>query len=324
MLTQRNLPVHPFIVIAIEGEAMIATVRAVSRGFRRSGAVALAAVGALLAVAAAPAIAQPAGAEYVALGDSFAAGPTVLPQDGYHPDPCLQSGVDYAHLVAKDLDIAAFSDVTCSGATSANILTTAQAAYLPGGPSVPPQIEAVARSTALVTLTIGANDLGLAQFATRCVNLLPPPLGTSCRAIETAGGVDKGAELVDAEAPRLAAVLDAVHQRAPHARILITSYADYFGADGCFPRQPFWPQDAAYLQGLVDRLGRVTEAVAARHHAEYVDFIGPGAGHDGCHPAANWVNLIVPGRTGGAMPLHPTLLGEQNFARIVVAHLRRR
>lgn len=303
---------------------MSATVRAVSRGLRRSGTAALGALLALSTVSGAPAVADtasPAGPEYVALGDSFAAGPTLLPQDGYHTDPCLQSGVDYAHLVARELGITALRDVTCSGATSANVLTTPQPADLPGGTSVPTQIDAVSRSTALVTISVGANDIDLAQFATRCVNLMPPPLGTSCAATETAGGVDKGAELVDAEAPRLAAVLDAVHLRAPQARILITSYADYFGAEGCFPRQPFWPQDAAYLQGLVDRLGQVTEAVAADHHAEYVDFIGPGAGHDGCQATGNWVNLLVPGHTGGAMPLHPTVLGEQNFARIIVEHL---
>ncbi|MEY9846441.1 SGNH/GDSL hydrolase family protein [Streptacidiphilus sp. MAP5-3] len=306
---------------------MSATDRAVSRGFRRSGTALL---GALLAVSATPAtpatqaaaVAAPAaGVEYIALGDSFAAGPTLMPQDGYHPDPCLQSDVDYPHLLARDLGITAFRDVTCSGATSANVLTTPQTADLPGGSGVPLQIGAVSPSTALVTLTIGANDIDLAQFAAGCVNLMPPPLGTSCKATETAGGVDKGAALVAAEAPRLAAVLDAVHQRAPQARILITSYADYFGAAGCFPRQPFWPQDAAYLQGLVDQLGRVTEAVAAQHHAQYVDFIGPGAGHDGCRPTSNWVNLIVPGHTGGTIPMHPTLLGEQNFARIIVEHL---
>jgi lysophospholipase L1-like esterase len=272
---------------------------------------------------AAPAQAASAGlplnTEYVALGDSFAAGPLILPQEQL--DPCFRSSVDYAHLVAQALDAKTFRDVTCSSATTANVLDTPQPAVLPVDPAVPPQLDAVSANTTLVTLSIGANDIGLAQSALSCFNLLPQPLGTSCQATLTAGGVDRGRQLVDSVAPKIAATLDAVHAKAPHARILITSYGDYIQHDGCYPIQPVWPQDANYLQGLVDHLGEVTEAAAAAHHAEYVDFIAPGAGHDGCQLTQNWVNVVVPGTTLGVVPLHPTALGERNFARIIVAQL---
>jgi lysophospholipase L1-like esterase len=292
-----------------------------SRRLRRLLAVPL--LPAALLIAAAPAQAgpseRPINAEYVALGDSFAAGPLILPQEQL--DPCLRSSVDYAHLVAQALDVGTFRDVTCSGATTANILDTPQPADLPWDPAVPPQIGAVSADTTLVTLSIGANDIGLAGMALGCFNVLPQPLGTSCQATETAGGVDRGAKLVDSVAPKIAATLDAVHAKAPHARILITSYGNYIQHDGCYPVQPVWPQDANYIQGLVDRLGHVTAGVASEHHATYVDFIGPGAGHDGCQLTQNWVNVLVPGTTLGVVPLHPTALGERNFARILVARL---
>jgi lysophospholipase L1-like esterase len=287
---------------------------------RRRGLAVVAALGALLAASPA-ASAAPLNTEYVALGDSFAAGPLLLPQDGYHLDPCLQSSVDYAHLVAKALNATTFRDVTCSSATTDNILTTPQKPYLPTSPSVPPQIGAVSPTTTLVTISIGANDIGLASLALTCLNLLPEPNGTSCKDTETAGGIDRGAQAVASEGPRLAAVLDAVHQQAPHARVVITSYANYIRPGGCYPVQPVWARDGDYVQGLINQLGEVTKAVAAQHDAEYVDFIAPGVGHDGCDLTQNWVNIVLPGTTLGVVPLHPTWLGERNFARILVEHL---
>lgn len=257
--------------------------------------------------------------EYVALGDSFAAGPLILPQEEL--DPCFRSTVDYAHVLARSLGVKTFRDVTCSGATTANILDTPQKAILPGLPAKPPQLDALTSRTTLVTVTIGANDIGLAGIALSCFNALPPPIGTSCKATQTAGGVDRGARAVDSVAGRLGDTLDAIHDRSPDARVIITSYARYLPYNGCYPEQPVWPEDANYIQGLVNRLGDVTARVADDHDAEYVDFIGPGAGHDGCNLTANWANILVPGTTLGIVPIHPTALGERNFARILSHHL---
>lgn len=201
-------------------------------------------------------------------------------------DPCLRSGVDYAHLVAQALDVTTFRDVTCSSAETDNILTTPTTGLLPAD-TQPPQIDAVTSRTSLVTITIGGNDAGLVGIAYGCLNLLPPPIGQSCAAQDTAGGVDIGAQDVDAVGPKLATVLDAVHHKVPHASILITSYTDYVQHDGCYPLQPFLPEDANYLQGLVDRLGALTQRIAKQHHATYVDLITPAQGHDGCQLTQN-------------------------------------
>jgi lysophospholipase L1-like esterase len=257
--------------------------------------------------------------EYVALGDSFAAGPLIPPQNQL--DPCLRSTVNYPHKLAEALRVKTFRDVTCSSAETKHILTTPQPTYLPGQPARPIQLDAVSETTTLVTVTIGANDIGLAGTALTCLNVAPEPLGVSCKDRLTRGGVDRGREAVDAVAPRLADTLDAIHRKAPHARIVITSYANYIRPGGCYPLQPIWARDATYMQGLVNRLGEVTARVAEDHDAEYVDFIEPGRGHDGCDLTRNWVTAVVPGTTLGLVPLHPTALGEANFARILAAHL---
>ncbi|WP_067814251.1 SGNH/GDSL hydrolase family protein [Nocardia inohanensis] len=256
--------------------------------------------------------------EYVALGDSFAAGPGISPTVAH--EPCYRSGVNYPQLVATQLGVKKFRDVTCSGARTENIVTTPQSGKSPEK-TVPVQLDAVTPDTTLVTLTIGGNDAELIGTANQCVNRQPEPDGVSCRDRLTADGVDRGAQAVDAVGPKLAAVLDAIHAKAPRARIVTTSYGLYTRDGGC-ASQPVWPRDATYLQDLVDRLATLTRTVAAEHHAEFVDLIGPGAGHDGCEKVDNWVNGIVPLRPqDGVVPLHPTALGEANFARLIVAQL---
>lgn len=261
--------------------------------------------------------AAPLNSEYVALGDSFAAGPLILPQVAL--DPCFRSGNDYAHLVAAALHVRKFTDVTCSGATTDN-MTSPQSASLPWDPAAPPQFDALTPSTTLVTVTIGANDAGLVGLAEGCLNLLPQPLGNSCEATDTAGGVDKGRQAVDGAIPKVAATLDAIHQRSPLAKVIVTSYGDYAPPGGCYPVQPIWSQDSDYLQGLIDRIGTETQALtASRPWASYTDFIGPGASHTACSPGNNWVTGFVP--VDGIVPLHPTAQGEAAFAHLVLASL---
>ena len=72
---------------------------------------------------AGPATAATTG-EYVALGDSAAAGPLIPPPDLSSPG-CLRSLLDYPHIVAKRLGLP-LKDVTCSGATTADMTSPQQ------------------------------------------------------------------------------------------------------------------------------------------------------------------------------------------------------
>src|SRR5687767_2682895 len=58
----------------------------------------------------------------VALGDSFASGPLV-PVQYEQPWGCLRSSNNYAHQVARELDLA-LTDVTCSGASTKHLWET--------------------------------------------------------------------------------------------------------------------------------------------------------------------------------------------------------
>ncbi|HEX8870214.1 MAG TPA: GDSL-type esterase/lipase family protein, partial [Lentzea sp.] len=89
--------------------------------------------------------------EYVALGDSAAAGPLIPHQDVELW--CLRSDHNYPQVAAKFLG-ARLTDVTCSGAETDH-LQGHQFGF------VTPQLEALKPTTDLVSLTIGANDIGL-------------------------------------------------------------------------------------------------------------------------------------------------------------------
>ena len=91
-----------------------------------------------------------------AMGSSFAAGPGIEPIS----DPtAVRSERNYPHQLAERLG-ARLVDLTVSGATTANILDTAQ--QMVSGHVYPPQIDGVPADADVVTITAGGNDL---QFA---------------------------------------------------------------------------------------------------------------------------------------------------------------
>ncbi len=90
--------------------------------------------------------------QYVALGDSYTAGPGIEPVD---PDAgaCWRSEHNYPAMVANLLDIK-LTDASCAGATTASVLRNINTSA--GTSSA--QVRAVTKDTDLVTIGIGAND----------------------------------------------------------------------------------------------------------------------------------------------------------------------
>ncbi|MFC8127483.1 SGNH/GDSL hydrolase family protein [Streptomyces sp. NPDC057302] len=250
--------------------------------------------------------------QYVALGDSFAAAPLVRPADPADPK-CVRSLADYPHIAAGALG-ADLTDVSCSGAT-ADDFTASQ------HPGTAPQYDALSAGTDLVSITIGANDNALSSLPSDCLNLLPKPLGKSCAATYTQGGTDRYGTAIDAWAPKFDVVLDTVRQRAPNAEVFVVGYGKYFRTGGCFPVQPYWGQDADYIQAKINQLGRVLRTTAARHGATFVDTDDLGTDHDSCAPAADrYIEGAV--STSDAFPLHPNARGSRANGRALADAVR--
>ncbi|MET9626291.1 SGNH/GDSL hydrolase family protein [Lentzea sp. NPDC006480] len=243
--------------------------------------------------------------EYVALGDSAAAGPLIPNQD-----PalwCLRSDHNYPQVAAAFLG-AKLTDVTCSGAET-NHLAGHQFGF------VTPQLEALRPTTDLVSLTIGANDIGLFQTALSCINFLPEPAGISCKDRYTEGG-DQLAKAVDAWAPEFGAALDAIKKRSPNAKLVITGYGTYIRPGGCYPRQPVWGRDGDYLQSVMNKISATVKAETTKRGAMFVDFAAVTEGHDICaEPADRYLEGLIP--TTIAAPLHPNAAGMKAFGLTV-------
>ncbi|MEU1482829.1 SGNH/GDSL hydrolase family protein [Streptomyces sp. NPDC005752] len=262
---------------------------------------------AVAATALATAVTAPASAvtteplDYVALGDSFAAAPLVLPADPSNP-LCLRSLADYPHMAAEAMG-ARLTDVSCSAATVDHLSTSQH-------PGTKPQFDAVTGDTDVVSITIGGNDTGLVAAALGCVNLLPKPVGISCAARNTKGGVDVVKAGIDAWVPEFAVVLNRIRQRAPYAEVFVVGYGNYIRPGGCFPAQPIWDVDADYVQGAVDHLSAALRTTARQHDATFVDTYSLGVGHDSCAaPADRHTEGLVP--THVATPLHPNAGGSK-------------
>ncbi|MFR9730516.1 SGNH/GDSL hydrolase family protein [Saccharopolyspora sp. MS10] len=273
-------------------------VRALRRG---AAALALAGVCALSPVAEA---AEPLN--YVALGDSAAAGP-LIPD----PDPnlaCQRSTRNYPRIAAEALG-AKLTDVTCSGAKIEDF-TGRQHGFLP------PQFDALSADTDLVTVTIGGNDVNLVREAVSCLNPFPEPLGKSCADELTQGGRDVLAERVAAIADDLDGALEGIAERAPGARIVVAGYATYIRPGGCYPKEPIWGRDGDYLQSAVDALSDLLRERARAHDADFVDIGAISEGHDVCAaPREKYLEGVVP--TSAAAPMHPNARGMAAFGGAV-------
>jgi lysophospholipase L1-like esterase len=277
-------------------------------------AIALLAPVASLALSVTPAVAAPEYASYVALGDSYAAGPLIPLQVGLPPG-CLRSDQNYPSKVARTLGVVDFRDVSCSAATTENLDGPQQVAL---GVN-PPQLDALGPDTALVTLSIGGNDIGFASIIAECGLRSPAePLGAACKDHFTSGGVDQLAARIVATAPKIVAALEAIGDRSPDATVALVGYPAILPdtGPGCFPVIPYSAGDVAYLRGVEKKLNAMLAATAAVTGARYVDTYGPTIGHDICTPpGTKWIEGLVP--TAPAAPVHPNERGMAAIAKAV-------
>jgi lysophospholipase L1-like esterase len=256
---------------------------------------------------------------YVSLGDSYTSAPLVPVPTG-NPIGCGRSTNNYPSDVARVIAPSSFTDVSCGSATTVNMT---QPQSVPFGGTNPPQFNALTPSDTLVTVGIGGNDAGLIGVAETCAEIdITHPFGHACKDHYTAAGTDPNTAAIDATGPKVAGVLQGIHQRSPSARVLIVGYPDGLPVNGgnCWPLVPLSSGDITYFNSLEQRLNSVIASEAASNNATFVDTWQSSIGHDACKPpGVAWVNGIVPNSV--AYPLHPNQAGEQNMANQVLAAL---
>jgi lysophospholipase L1-like esterase len=255
-------------------------------------------------------------ASYVALGDSFTAGPLIPLQ--IPPFGCLKSNNNYPHMAAPDLGLPVFRDPSCSGAETIDM--TQPQAVSPDGPN-PPQFNSLDSNTRIVTIGIGGNDIGFSEIAENCASATNS--GTPCQDHYVVNGNDELRARIAATAPKVAAVLRGIHSRSRRADVYVVNYLPIFPdtGPGCYPQIPVTDGDVAYVRGIQKELNRMLADQARANRATLVDAYTAGIGHDACKlPGVRWVEPVVP--VNAAAPLHPNLFGMQGTEQALLAAVR--
>jgi hypothetical protein len=248
---------------------------------------------------------------FVALGDSYAAGPLV-PTQIAGAGLCLRSDHNYAHVLKPVVAATRFADVSCSGATTYE-MTHPQ--HLTVGSNAA-QFNALTADTKVVTLEIGGNDIGFTSILLNCASVLP--WGSPCKNKYVKNGDDKIADAINATGPKIGGVIDGIHTRAPQAAIYVLGYPAILPdtGGGCWPKLPITASDTSYLRAKEKQLNAAVASAASGHHAHYVDVYTPSIGKDACSSSTTrWIEPVVPLHL--AAPVHPNATGEKGMAAVV-------
>lgn len=234
--------------------------------------------------------------DYVALGDSFSAGPFVgtMRTD---PEGCARSRDNYPAFLADWLDVASYTDVTCSGAVTADLYEPMR---MFDGNLTGPQLDAVSADTDLVTLGIGGNDFSIYDSLIRCQE------GSTCHVDDLRADARKVAGRIEQAVRR-------IQKAAPEAAIYVVGYPDILPTEGT----------CRAVGVSADVLGPVTEVAGllndslreggAAAGASYIDMEAVSEGHDVCAKGRAWVNGPRL-RAGIAAPFHPKINGMRAVA----------
>lgn len=278
---------------------------------------------------------------YFALGDSYASGEGVrsyLPGTDTSSNRCHRSA--FAHptrfrlpdhsqaLYVESPSRVRFS--ACSGATTRQILTTAQ------NPTQPPQIAQLTASNApdkLVTITIGGNNVDFVQILSFCAT----NFRRACQNERPtwANGATL-AEEVDRRLTRLTTQLRNVYAslRTHSDSVWVLGYPMLFpdtpAEQNCAKLQVFSPAEQNYLRSQQVAMNARMAEVASAVGVHFVDVTGWFANHEVCSDPAGggeWIRrpvLIDPPQLLGLGSFHPNAEGQLQYALALEAAVRDR
>jgi lysophospholipase L1-like esterase len=260
-------------------------------------------------LAAIPAEAASPKVDYVALGDSYTAGTGAGPFDfGY---PCDKTPGGYVDVVGKTGRVNLVANGACHGALLDQDSLVPHSTAIP---SVEQQIQvlkeqALTGGTEMVSITAGANDVGVTGVLLTCLTQLP----TACL-----GAIQESAGYFPAMQDDMVVRLQEIREAAPNAKIVVLGYPRLFD-----PATPYGQTDPALLYSInaaVDGLNTaINVAVAASGTgAAFVDVSDRFAGHE-VNSADSWIFFSPPTVTSTGLVFdprnfHPNKEGHRAYA----------
>ncbi len=179
-----------------------------------------------------------------------------------------------------------FDFAACSGARAHDVITS--------------QLSGLSSRTALVSLTVGGNDIGFADVMKTCVTRGENAcLATVARAERTMDHVLPGT---------YDGLLQSVTKAAPHARVVVLGYPHLYADRACAAGMVTRRSQTA-LNAAADHLDRVIAGRARAHKgAVFADVRPAFAGHGVCS-ADSWIN--PPSLLTADVSYHPTAQGQR-------------
>lgn len=257
------------------------------------------------------------GSGYVAMGDSYSAAPGVPTTDPNGPTGCLRSDHNYPSLLAADLGIGSFTDVTCVGASTPSLTVEGRVEDI----VVPPQLDAVDENTSLVTIGIGANDLNtFGAMVGVCLQVAASdPTGAPCREQYEDDDTDELLDGIEEVGGLVARALGRIRDAAPDAQVVLVGYPQLVPASGTCAELPLAAGDYEYVHDGFVALDDALRGAADEAGADYVELLGPSEGHDICAGDAAWVEGAADSER--ALALHPFVEEQQAVADLIAEAL---
>lgn len=213
--------------------------------------------------AAAPAEAA-SSVHYVALGDSYSSGVGAGNESG----SCSRSPNAYGPLWAAANSPASFTFAACSGATTSTVISG--------------QLSALSRSTTLVSITVGGNDVGFSSIMETCV-------------LESTSSCESAVSAAEAEAEstlpgKLATLYSDIKADAPNAKVVVLDYPDFYdlSVPVCIGLSS---ADHQALDNGINILDGIIKSAAGKAGFYFADVRPQFAGHELCDDG-DWLNSV--------------------------------
>ena len=221
---------------------------------------------------------------YVALGDSYSSGVGAgdyISSSG----SCDRSTLAYPEQWAGVNAPGSFVSVACSGATTADVLSS--------------QVSALSASTTLVSITIGGNDAGFSSVMETCVFL---PTRLCLNAVAAAES------FIATQLPgRLDQTLQTIAADAPNATVVVLDYPDLYDLSKSGTCIGLSTSDRIALDQGADELDGAIQAAALANGDTFADVRGQFAGHEICD-SNSWLHSVDIFALSSSY--HPTAAGQ--------------
>lgn len=248
---------------------------------------------------------------YVAMGDSYSSGesnsPYIAPSD---TDNCHRSYQAYPMILGANSPDLKF--VACSGAATGDLYENYN--------SEPPQLDSLDSSTTLVTISIGGNDIGFAQYAFDCIN----PTSNCDESSEAYLNIMGNANF---SLPSLLSTLfQQIHTLAPNAQVYVLGYP-YVAAQGGSYCPYLTSGEIDAITNVADALDNtVSSAVTTMQNSgASFHFVDPRAVgnpflyHDVCSSNGYFVNII--NGDPSTYSFHPNQQGQLAYESMLLEAL---